>query len=135
MKHLDIVLGLIKHHKFYANVKKCSFGKSEITYLGHVISNQGVAADQEKIKAMVSWYLPKSVTELRGFFGLTGYYHWFVKNYGQVARPLTDLLKKNGFLWYEQATSSFNALKQVVTRLPVLALPDFSQEFTIKNDA
>ncbi|KAL9299347.1 putative nucleotidyltransferase, Ribonuclease H [Arabidopsis thaliana] len=110
VKHLETVLQLLKLHQFYVNEKKCVFGSTKISYLGHIISSQGVAADPEKVEAMLSWPQPKSVTELRGFLGLTGYYRRFVKNHGLIARPLTDLLKKDGFLWNEATTSSFQAL-------------------------
>lgn len=74
---------------------------------------------------MLSWPLLKTVTELRGFLGLTGYYRRFVKNYGQIAKPLTDQLRKNEFSWNEAATNAFQALKVAVTNIPVLVLPDF----------
>lgn len=135
LKHLEVVLNLMQQHQFYANAKKCSFGNSTVAYLGHIISASGVAADPDKVEAMLSWPLPKSVTELRGFLGLTGYYRRFVRSYGQIARPLTDLLKKNGFEWSPAATKSFQALKEAVTSLPVLILPDFSKEFTVETDA
>lgn len=135
LKHLETVLQLLHLHQFYANFKKCTFGSTRISYLGHIISEQGVAADPEKVEAMLQWPLPKSVTELRGFLGLTGYYRRFVKNYGQIARPLTDQLKKNSFDWNEAATSAFQALKAAVSALPVLVLPDFQQEFTVETDA
>ncbi|KAL9830776.1 putative nucleotidyltransferase, Ribonuclease H [Arabidopsis thaliana] len=112
LEHLKKVLDIMKKHQFYANVKKCSFGNSEISYLGHIISGNGVASDPEKIKAMVKWPQPKNVTELRGFLGLTGYYRKFVRNYGQIAKPLTDLLKKEGFEWSEQAGQAFESLKE-----------------------
>lgn len=135
LQHLETIMKLMRQHKFYANAKKCSFGEAEVAYLGHRISEEGVAADPEKIEAMVSWPIPKSVTELRGFLGLTGYYRRFVKNYGQIARPLTELLKKDGFDWKDEATVAFQVLKSAVTSIPVLVLPDFKQEFTIETDA
>ncbi|CAA7046448.1 unnamed protein product [Microthlaspi erraticum] len=134
-RHLRTVLQLMKQHHFYANAQKCSFGEDEVAYLGHRIFAAGVAADPEKIEAMIKWPVPRSVTELRGFLGLTGYYRRFVKNYGLIARPLTELLRNNGFTWSEKATEAFQALKAAVTTLPVLILLDFSKPFTIETDA
>ncbi|KAL0539505.1 hypothetical protein IC582_023720 [Cucumis melo] len=134
-KHLGVVFNVMKDNQLFANEKKCVIGHSRINYLGHWISKKGVEADGEKVKSMVNWPQPTSVSELRGFLGLTGYYRRFVKNYGNIAAPLTKLLQKNGFHWGEDATAAFDSLKQAMISVPVLALPDFSLPFIIETDA
>ena len=76
--HLASVLELLSSHKLYANNKKCEFGLSEVTYRGHVVSITGMAMDQSKVQAMMDWPNPKTLKELCGFLGLTGYYHRFI---------------------------------------------------------
>lgn len=91
--------------------------------------------DPQKIEAILQWPIPKSIKALRGFLGLTGYYRRFVRNYGKIARPLTDLLKKGKFLWNEDSSTAFKLLQQAITSAPVLAMPDFEQPFCIECDA
>ncbi|KAF5477121.1 hypothetical protein F2P56_003793 [Juglans regia] len=121
--------------KLYAKLSKCDFGCMEIAYLGHLISGQGVRADLEKIKAILSWPPPKSLKALRGFLGLTGYYRRFVRGYGAVAAKLTSLLKKDNFTLDEEAQTAFNTLKTAMTEPLVLALPNFQKPFVIECDA
>lgn len=80
-EHLNLVLKLLESHKLYANQKKCEFGKKEVAYLGHIILKNGVAADFQKVQAMLEWSQPRNLRELRGFLRLTGYYCKFVANY------------------------------------------------------
>jgi hypothetical protein len=79
--------------------------------------------------------IPSNVTELQAFLGLTGYYRCFVKQYGIIAKPLTTLLKKKQFLWFEATIVDFTALKQAMASTLVLALPNFTEVFTIETDA
>lgn len=91
--------------------------------------------DHAKISSVVNWPTPTSVTELRSFLGLTGYYRRFVKNYGYICKPLFQALKKEGFTWGEEQPTAFNILKHMMTETLVLALPDFSQPFVLETGA
>lgn len=95
----------------FAKKSKCEFMKDQVGYLGHIINRKGVAVDQSKVEDMLSWPLPQSLKALMGFLGLSGYYRKFVKVYGVIAGPLTELLKKN-FFWNQEATLAFQALTQ-----------------------
>ena len=96
----------------------------EIAFLGHVVSKHGVQPDSSKVKAILEWETPKSETEVRSFLGLAGYYRRFVKDFSMVAKPLTNLLKKNVlFVWSPQCQQSFEELKRRLTTAPILALP------------
>eukprot|EP00253_Pinus_taeda_P006179 PITA_06179 len=79
---------------------------------------QGVNVDPSKIKAIKEWKIPTSIKHLRGFLGLTGYYHKFVKNYGRIAAPITALLKKDAFLWPPEAMKAFEHLKEEMWQAP-----------------
>jgi hypothetical protein len=96
LQHIRQVLALLQLNSVFPKRSKCSSGQTAVGYLGHIISNQGVA-DPEKIKAITSWPQPVTVCQLKGFLGLAGYYWKFIKNYGAIAKPLTDLLKKDDF--------------------------------------
>ena len=135
MSHLRTVLEVLRSNQLYAKQSKCVFGCTEVEYLGHVISGEGVRVDSKKISAMVQWPIPDSVKALRGFLGLTRYYRKFIKGYGAIAKPLTDLLRKYSFHWNDKALEAFTKLKEVMTQPPVLALPNFSRPFIIECDA
>ncbi|XP_071926191.1 uncharacterized protein [Coffea arabica] len=91
--------------------------------------------DSSKIDSILTWPTPKSVKDLRGFLGLTGYYRRFIKNYGILCKPLTDLLRKDSFVWTDTARQAFDQLKKVMTSAPILKLPDFKQPFVVETDA
>ncbi|KAK9125601.1 hypothetical protein Scep_014447 [Stephania cephalantha] len=135
VEHLSQVLSILSDHSLFVNFKKCCFAQLQLDYLGHIISAQGVMADPGKVQAMVDWPTPSNPKELRGFLGLTGYYRRFVRNYGKLAAPLTQLLRKDGFSWSSEATAAVQALKQAMVDVPVLGLPDFSATFVLETDA
>ena len=111
LEHLKLVLSVLESHCFVANEAKCKFGCKQVDYLGHVISGDGVAVDPDKIKCVLEWPEPKNVKGVRGFLGLTGYYRKFIKDYGKIAKPLTELTKKNNFVWGKEALVAFKLLK------------------------
>lgn len=84
---------------------------------------------------MVAWPRPTNIYEFRGFLGLTRYYRKFVQNYGMLARPLTNLLKKGQFGWNEEAEAAFLTLKNAMTTTLTLAMPNFNESFTVEADA
>ncbi|KAL4557540.1 hypothetical protein LXL04_035721 [Taraxacum kok-saghyz] len=132
---LTQVLLLLQTHQLVINKKKSSFGIQSVEYLGHIISQHGVSMDPQKITAINTWPTPRNAKGVRGFLGLTGYYRKFIRGYGKIARPLTELTKKDGFDWSPATQSAFDLLKQTMTTAPLLTLPDFSKPFEIECDA
>jgi hypothetical protein len=125
VQHLQQVLETLRANQLYLKASKCTFAKSSLEYLGHIIYDQGVSTYPSKTQAMLQWSVPTSFTELRAFLGLTGYYRKFMRNYGIIAKLLTLLLRQKQFQWTEQANTVFHQLKQAMTTTPVLALPNF----------
>ena len=88
---------MLQQHRLFVKRSKCAFGVASISYLGHVITEAGVAMDPAKVQAVQDWSQPHSARAVRGFLGLAGYYRKFVHDYGTIAAPLMALLKKEGF--------------------------------------
>jgi hypothetical protein len=119
-----------------SSLKKCRFAQQEIHYLGHILSGNDICTDPDKVTAVSSWPQPTSTRELRGFLGLAGLYRKFVRHFAVIARPLTNLLKKNVlFVWTQDHQIAFHTLKEALCTALVLALPDFTKPFAIETDA
>jgi hypothetical protein len=134
LRHLRTVLDELRHHQLFVKYSKCSFGAPSIAYVGHIVSAAGVAMDSAKVATIHDWPPPRSVRAVRGFLGLVGYYRRFVNNYDTMAAPLTALLKKDSFLWDDEAKVTFMALKVAVTSSPLLTMPDFAKLFVVECD-
>jgi hypothetical protein len=136
LEHLRQVFTLLAKDKWLIKLSKCQFAQQRISYLGHVVSADGVATDPAKIQSIQSWPTPTDAKQLRSFLGLAGYYRKFVKHFAIISRPLNDLLKKGTvFLWTSIHEESFQTMKNALVSAPVLALPDFSKVFQLQTDA
>lgn len=102
-EHLRMALGVLRTHTLFDKRSKCSFACPRIEYLGHYIDKAGVSTDPRNVAAVANWPVPKNIKHLRGFLGLSGYYRRFIRGYGVLSKPLTNLLKKKAFCWDEEA--------------------------------
>ena len=115
---------------------KCRFFQERLVFLGHEISSKGIAPNNLKVKAVEMFPQPTSKKELKSFLGLSGFFRKFVKGYSTIAGPLTELLKDDSkWVWKEEQTKAFNALKIQLTNAPVLAYPDYTKPFELYCDA
>ena len=135
-EHLRIVLGELRKHQLYAKFSKCEFWLRQVGFLGHVLTQDGIAVDPEKVKAVLDWKSPASVTDIRSFLGMAGYYRRFIEGFSTIAKPMTQLLKKDKkFEWTEACEKSFQELKRKLTTAPVLIVPDIHKNFEVYCDA
>ncbi|KAE9062039.1 hypothetical protein PF010_g29572 [Phytophthora fragariae] len=134
--HLREVLLCMRENRIYANINKCNFGAEEIPFLGCFLGKDGVRADPEKVCAIAQWPMPVSQKDLRKWLGLSNYLHKYSANYAEMARPLTNLLKKDAvWSWTSEAQRAFKAIKSSLQSAPTLALPDEERPFSVVCDA
>jgi hypothetical protein len=108
----------------------------EVPFLGHVVSLEGITVDPSKVKEVLDWKPPTSVSEARSFLGLTGYYRRFILNFSMVAKPITELLKKgNKYIWNDACDEAFKVLKKLLTTSPSLTQSDITKPFDVYCDA
>ncbi|ROT65764.1 Retrovirus-related Pol polyprotein from transposon 17.6 [Penaeus vannamei] len=118
------------------NPGKCQFFRSELDFLGHTLTSNGIAPNQNKVQAVIDFPRPQNQKDLKSFLGLSGFYRPFIKDYGSIAQPLTTLLKKDvPFVWAKETEDSFLQLKALLANAPVLAFPDFELPFVLTTDA
>lgn len=133
---VDWVLQRLEDEGYYAHPDKCEFFESEVSFLGHVVSEKGLAVQQYKVKAVRDWPQPHTKKEVRSFLGLTGYYRKFIKQYSELALPLTDLTRDDTkFEWGGLQQEAFDGLKERLTTADVLAHPDPDRPYILATDA
>lgn len=137
------VLDKLRENGLMLNQKKCQIMVEEIEYLGHRLSSTGVHIDDSKVKAVVEYKRPETMSQLQQFLGMTGYHRRFVKSYAQIVQPLNRLVVTAGrrLLWTEEANAAFQCLKDTISSAPVLQQPDYdgamngSRPFILTTDA
>jgi hypothetical protein len=131
-----LVLEKLRSNQLHAKFSKCEFWLTEVAFLGHVISAGGVSVDPGKVKDVLNWMPPTTISEIQSFLGLAGYYRRFIKDFSKIAKPMTKLLEKNkAFEWTKECQASFEELKKRLTSSMVLVLPDLTKKFDIYGDA
>ncbi|KAD5961899.1 hypothetical protein E3N88_13372 [Mikania micrantha] len=135
-EHLRAVLEILRQKKLYAKFSKCDFWLDKVAFLGHVISAEGIMMDPAKVEAITKWPTPTSVTEIRSFLGLAGYYRRFVEGFSKIVLPLTQLLRKGvKYSWNDEREKSFQELKKRLVSAPILSLPSGTGGYQIYSDA
>jgi hypothetical protein len=134
-QHLHTILQWLRNHQLYVKFSKCAFWLKEVPFLGHVILAESIAVDPSKVQEVLDWKPPRSVTQIRSFLRLVGYYHRFIPNFSKIAKPMTKLLEKDTkFKWSPQYEEAFLTLKKLLTTAAVLAQPDIDKPFDVYCD-
>ena len=135
LDHLDAILSRIGQAGMKLKPSKCSLFKKRVHYLGHVVTEDNVMTDPDKIEAVREWPVPTTQTEVRSFLGSASYYRRFVQNFGTIAYPLHWLTEKNRpFLWTTECQIAFETLRKKLVEAPILAYPSGEADFILDTD-
>eukprot|EP00798_Chlamydomonas_sp_ICE-L_P019411 gene19411-biopygen28256 len=136
LEHLEQVFDVLRREKLYASPKKCFFGRHNVDFLGHSLSQAGISPEKKKINIIQNWPRPTTCHDLRSFLGLANYYRVFIRQYAHKAAPLNDLLKrKSTCKWGPTEQVAFDTLKQALTSNPIIQAPSPTAPFTVHTDA
>lgn len=135
-ERLEAVLKLLRENGLTLKLSKCRFFENTLNYLGYEISAEGVRPNENKVLAVKDFPIPKNVHEVRQFLGLAGYFRKFIRGFGEIARPLTSLLKKDSsFRWTEVEMEAYTILKDKLVERPILALYNPKLDTELHTDA
>jgi len=130
------VMELLQKNNLFLKPEKCKFKKTEVEYLGVIISQNSVKMDPVKVARITEWPVPSNRREVQSFLGFTNFYCRFIQGFSHLARPLFDLTWKDmEWRWGAEEQSAFNSLKEQITTAPILTLPDNSRPFRIEADS
>ncbi|GKD68498.1 putative reverse transcriptase domain-containing protein [Tanacetum coccineum] len=133
--HLRLMLDLLRKEKLYAKFSKYEFWLQEVHFLRHMVNHNGIHVDPSNIEAVKSWKAPTTLSEVRSFLRLDGYYKRFIKNFSKIAKPLTLLTQKNQkYEWGEKQEEAFRTLKYNLCNAPILSLPNGVEDFVVYCD-
>ena len=136
LENLELVFGRFRSANLKLKPNKCTLFQTEVLFLGHMVSNKGISYDPGKVASVENWPVPTTVTEVKSFLGLAGYYRKFIPNFSEIASSLTELTKKcKKFVWTDNCQTAFDRLVELLTSAPVLAFPKRTGEFIIDTDA
>lgn len=136
LENLEQVFRRLRQANLKLNPKKCNLFRRQVNYLGHVVSDKGVAMDPGKVEAITKWPVPRDKHEVRSFLGLCAYYRRFVKGFSNIAKPLTKLTEdKRSFIWDADCQQAFETLKEALSKSPILGYPRPEGKFILDTDA
>uniref|UniRef100_A0A8C1UQM8 Gypsy retrotransposon integrase-like protein 1 n=1 Tax=Cyprinus carpio TaxID=7962 RepID=A0A8C1UQM8_CYPCA len=136
IQHVRRVLQRLLENQLFAKAEKCSFHNQSVPFLGHIISVEGICMDPAKVEAVSDWPTPGNRKSLQSFIGFANFYRRFIRNFGQVAAPLTALTStKKPFCWSLAAQAAFDELKKRFSSAPILITPDPTRQFIVEVDA
>lgn len=144
LRHLEEVFRALERYGLKLRPEKCHLFQTEVKFLGHRVSSEGVSPDPDKVSAVKEWTPPRTVRQVRAFLGFVGYYRRFVKDFSKIAKPLNELLKGTSrprgrgsppVEWSSECEAAFQQLKQELVQAPILAYADFTQPFLVYTDA
>ena len=136
LENLELIFQRLKEANLKLKPKKCFLFQSKVTYLGHIVSDEGITCDPSKVDSIIHWPTPTNKSEVRSILGLLGYYRKFIPEFAAKASPLTKLTRKNAkFSWTTECQQAFQELKDCLTRSPILALPKQKGMFVLDTDA
>ena len=135
-KHVEQVLEKLQEAGLHINADKCEFHTTSTTFVGFVLSPDGISMDPEKVKTVQEWEVPRTLKELQSFLGFANFYRRFIKGYTRIARPLNKLSGKNKpFVWTSVQQKAFDALKKAFCSFPILRHFDSTRETVLETDA
>ncbi|KAJ1307572.1 hypothetical protein OPQ81_001669 [Rhizoctonia solani] len=136
VKHVEEVLACLQDNNLFCNPDKCHFFVQEDTYIGLVVSPEGISMEKDKVQSIMEWPTPRNAKDIEVFQGFANFYRCFVANFLSIMRPLTLLSHKDQpFVWEKEQADAFQAIKEAISKEPVLIHPDESKPYFLEIDA